>query len=139
MGQSSNDVFPSAVHLAALAGASDKLVPALEAAPATVRLEGEVPLSSCFTGTESPDVASAVVTAATRLNAAARRDPGGQATVQLGYLDGAVHKGTVHVTSEADLVRRVDSAARYAPGGGTLGTAFEKAFGKGYAAGEATG
>ncbi len=31
MGQSSNDVFPSAVHLAALAGASDKLVPALEA------------------------------------------------------------------------------------------------------------
>jgi fumarate hydratase, class II len=31
MGQSSNDVFPSAVHLAALAEASDKLVPALEA------------------------------------------------------------------------------------------------------------
>src|SRR4051812_34939777 len=30
-GQSSNDVFPSAVHLAALAEASDKLVPALEA------------------------------------------------------------------------------------------------------------
>ncbi len=30
MGQSSNDVFPSAVHLAALAEASDKLVPALE-------------------------------------------------------------------------------------------------------------
>ena len=29
-GQSSNDVFPSAVHLAALAEASDKLVPALE-------------------------------------------------------------------------------------------------------------
>jgi fumarate hydratase, class II len=30
MGQSSNDVFPSAVHLAALAEASDKLLPALE-------------------------------------------------------------------------------------------------------------
>src|ERR671916_257012 len=30
MGQSSNDVFPSAVHLAALGEASDKLLPALE-------------------------------------------------------------------------------------------------------------
>ncbi len=30
MGQSSNDVFPSAVHMAALAEASDRLVPALE-------------------------------------------------------------------------------------------------------------
>jgi fumarate hydratase, class II len=30
MGQSSNDVFPSAVHLAAVAEATDKLVPALE-------------------------------------------------------------------------------------------------------------
>jgi fumarate hydratase, class II len=30
MGQSSNDVFPSAVHLAALAQATDKLLPALE-------------------------------------------------------------------------------------------------------------
>src|SRR5947209_19350660 len=30
MGQSSNDVFPSAVHLAALAETSDKLIPALE-------------------------------------------------------------------------------------------------------------
>src|SRR5919202_6046340 len=31
MGQSSNDVFPSAVHLAALAEASDQLLPALSA------------------------------------------------------------------------------------------------------------
>src|SRR5215213_7905719 len=31
MGQSSNDVFPSAVHLAALAEVSDRLLPALEA------------------------------------------------------------------------------------------------------------
>jgi hypothetical protein len=123
----------------ACATSTESYLKALEAAPGPVRLEGETPISSCFTGTESPDVASAVVTAATRLNAAARRDPGGQATVELGYLDGAVHKGTAHVSSEADLVRRVDSAARYAPGGGTLGTAFEKAFGKGYAAGEATG
>jgi hypothetical protein len=124
---------------AACAASTDQYLKALEAAPGPVRLEGDVPISSCFTGTESPDVASAVVTAATRLNAAARRDPGGQATVELGYLAGAVHKGTAHVSSEADFVRRVDSAARYAPGGGALGADFEKAFGKGYAAGEATG
>ncbi len=75
----------------------------------------------------------------TSLNAQARRDPARPATVRLGYLDGAVHEGTAHVPSEADLVRRVDTAARYNPGGGSLGAAFERAFGKGYAAGEATG
>src|SRR5919112_2000412 len=36
MGQSSNDIFPSAVHLAALAEASDRLLPALE------RLQGSL-------------------------------------------------------------------------------------------------
>lgn len=123
----------------ACASSTEQYLKALHAAPSPVRLEGEVPISSCFTGTESPDVSSAVVSAATRLNAEARRDPGGEATVELGYLDGAVHKGTSHVSSEADFVRRVDSAARYAPGGGTLGAEFERAFGKGYAAGEATG
>jgi hypothetical protein len=123
----------------ACAASTEQYLKALQAAPRPVRLEGEVPISSCFTGAESPDVSSAVVTAATRLNAEARRDPGGEATVELGYLAGAVHKGTAHVSSEADFVRRVDSAARYAPGGGALGADFEKAFGKGYAAGEATG
>jgi hypothetical protein len=59
--------------------------------------------------------------------------------VRLGYLAGAVHEGTSNVPSEADLVRRIDQAARYNPHGGSLGTAFERAFGKGYAAAEATG
>jgi len=36
-------------------------------------------------------------------------------------------------------VRRLDAAARYEPGGGTLGAAFERGFGKGYAAGEQSG
>src|ERR1700759_3050131 len=40
MGQSSNDVFPSAVHLAALAEASDKLVPALEALAKSLGAQG---------------------------------------------------------------------------------------------------
>jgi hypothetical protein len=112
---------------------------ALKSAPNAVRLGGETSISECFTGAESPDIAQTAVKAATVLNAQARRDPGGRGTVSLGYLDGAVHAGTTHVPSEADLVRRVDTAARFNPHGGSLGAAFERAFGKGYAAGEATG
>jgi hypothetical protein len=123
----------------ACAGSPGSYLKALEAAPGPVRLEGETPISDCFTGTENPDVGHAVVTAAAHLNAEARRDPAGSATVALGYLAGAVHKGTAHVPSDADLVRRVDTAARYVPGGGTPDAAFERSFGKGYAAGEATG
>jgi len=112
---------------------------ALESAPGAVRLEGQTPISDCFTGAEAPDVTQTAIKAATDLNAQARRDPGGPATLRLGYLAGAVHQGTSHVPSEADLVRRVDTAARYNPHGGSLGAAFERDFGKGYAAGEATG
>jgi hypothetical protein len=123
----------------ACAGSADSYLKALQAAPGAVRLAGETPISDCFTGTEGPNVGESVIGAASRLNAQAQRDPGGAATVQLGYLAGAVHAGTAQVPSDADLVRRVDSAARYAPGGGSLGAAFERAYGKGYAAGEATG
>ena len=53
----------------------------------------------------------------------------------LGYLSGAVHEGASHASGvDADLVHQLDAAARYEPGGGTLGAAFERAFGKGYAA-----
>src|SRR4051794_31931515 len=40
MGQSSNDVFPSAVHLAALAESRDKLVPAFEKLGASLEAKG---------------------------------------------------------------------------------------------------
>jgi hypothetical protein len=123
----------------ACAASTEQYLKALEAAPGAVRLQGETPISGCFTGVEDPNIAHAVVTAVSRLNAEARQDPGGKATVELGYLAGAVHTGTAHVPSDADLVRRVDTAARFNPGGGTLGASFERAFGKGYAAGEATG
>jgi hypothetical protein len=123
----------------ACAGSPTSYIKALAAAPRPVRLAGETPISDCFTGTEGPDVTHSVITAVSRLNAEARRDPASPATVELGYLSGAVHKGTAHVPSDADLVRRVDTAARYVPGGGTPGAAFEQSFGKGYAAGEATG
>jgi hypothetical protein len=112
---------------------------ALDAAPGAVRLDGQTPIGDCFTGAEDPGVGQTAIKAATLLNAQARRQPGGAATVRLGYLAGAVHEGTSNVPSEADLVRRIDTAARYNPGGGSLGAAFERAFGKGYAAGEATG
>jgi hypothetical protein len=123
----------------ACAGSPASYLMALNAAPGPVRLAADTPISDCFTGTEGPDVTDSVITAVSRLNAEARRDPAGSATVELGYLAGAVHKGTAHVPSDADLVRRVDTAARYVPGGGTPGAAFERSFGKGYAAGEATG
>src|SRR5919205_1016394 len=41
MGQSSNDVFPSAVHLAALAEASDRLLPALDRLASSLAAKGE--------------------------------------------------------------------------------------------------
>jgi fumarate hydratase class II len=41
MGQSSNDVFPSAVHLAALAESQDKLIPALKKLEAAFRSKAE--------------------------------------------------------------------------------------------------
>jgi hypothetical protein len=112
---------------------------ALKSAPSPVRLGGDTQIRSCFTGAESPDISQTAVKVATVLNAQARRDPGGQGSISLGYLVGAIHVGTAHVPSEADLVRRIDTAARYNPHGGSLGAAFERGFGKGYAAGEATG
>lgn len=123
----------------ACAGSAGEYLKALRAAPSAVRLGGGEPISGCFTGDESADIGQAMIRTATLLNADAREDPGGPATVRLGYLAGAVHEGTAHLPSEADLVRRVDTAARYNPHGGSLGAAFERAFGKGYAAGEATG
>jgi hypothetical protein len=117
---------------------------ALRDAPAAVRLDDSTAISDCFSGTQGAgdqaDVGKTVIEAATGLNARARRDPGGRATVQLGYLDGAVHEGASHASGvDADLVRRLDTAARFNPHGGSLGAAFERAFGKGYAAGESTG
>ena len=117
---------------------------ALRTAPGAVRLEGSVAISDCFSGTQEAgdqaNVGQTVVQAATKLNARARQDPTGDATVQLGYLDGALHEGASHASGiYADLVRRVDAAARFDPGGGSPGASFERAFGKGYAAGESTG
>ncbi len=133
----------SATPVACLAPTGEYLK-ALDSAPGEVRLAGETAISDCFSGTQGAgdqaQVGQTVISAATELNAAARRDPGGQDAVMLGYLAGAVHEGASHASGiAADLVRRLDTAARFNPGGGTLGAAFERAFGKGYAAGQEGG
>jgi hypothetical protein len=117
---------------------------ALEDAPGPVRVAGTTPISDCLRTDQSAgeieSVGQSLIEATTRLNATARRDPGGVSTVRLGYLSGSVHEGVgddAGVT--ADLLRRLDSAARFNPGGGSPGASFERAFGKGYAAGQASG
>jgi hypothetical protein len=133
----------SATPLACLAP-TDKYLKALRDAPGEVRLAGQTAISDCLSGTQAAgdqaQVGQTVIEAATALNAQARHDPGGKDTVRLGYLVGAVQEGASHASGvDADLVRRLDTAARFKPSGGSLGVAFERAFGKGYAAGQQGG
>ena len=70
----------------------------------------------------------------------AREDPAGVASVQLGYLVGSVQEaasttGGIH----EDLVIRLDAAARFAGGDKAFPASFERSFGAGYAAGQASG
>jgi len=119
-------------------------VAALAAAPDPVRLAGDTPISDCLGGTQEAgtqaDVGQTIVAVATRLNGEARRDPGGPQTVRLGYLVGAVERGAAQSSGiNADLVRRLEAAARFEPGPGIFGAVFERAYGKGYAAGQESG
>jgi len=57
--------------------------------------------------------------------------------VQLGYLIGAVARGADAI--HTDLARRLNAAARFSQTGGTLPASFERAFGRGYAAGHSSG
>jgi hypothetical protein len=122
---------------------------ALKAAPDQVLLDGSTPLSDCLVKDQEPaelgQVGESMVGAATRLNADARRDPSGAATVELGYLIGAVQQGASESGAtesggiHTDLLRRLDSAARFNQGGKPLPASFERAFGEGYQAGQQTG
>jgi len=109
---------------------------ALGAAPGRVSLEGETLISDCLLpeqeGGELAQVGQLVVETATELNADARRDPTGPATLQLGYLVGALERGAEGI--HADLVRRLNAAARFSPDQ-LLPPEFERTFGEGYAAG----
>jgi hypothetical protein len=114
---------------------------ALERAPGEVRLGGTTPISACLVSEqeagELANVGQEMIVAATRLNAEARQDPEGEASVQLGYLIGAVAKGADAI--HTDLVRRLNAAARFSESGGTLPAGFERAFGRGYTAGQRSG
>jgi hypothetical protein len=78
-----------------------------------------------------------MIVAATKLNVESRHDPQGRAPVELGYLLGAVSKGADPI--HTDLVRRLNSAAHFTETGGTPPAGFERAFGRGYAAGHSSG
>jgi hypothetical protein len=100
-----------------------------------------VPISECLTpsqGTgELENIGQEMIVTATKLNAEARRDPAGQAAVELGYLIGAVSKGAD--SAHTDLVRRLNASAQFSESGKTLPLEFQQAFGRGYAAGLRSG
>ena len=123
---------------------ADAYLAALESAPGEVRLDGTTPISECIVdgqaGGELAQVGAPLVAAATELNRRALEDPGREAAVQLGYLVGAVQEaasttGGIH----RDLVIRLDAAARFSGADGPFPASFERAFGAGYAAGQASG
>jgi hypothetical protein len=119
---------------------SGRYLRALTAAPGEVRLDGETPIGECLTenqqGGELATVGEAMIEAATELNAEARAEPGGEATLQLGFLVGAIVRGSERTEGiHADLIRRLAVAARYAPDRQPLPPAFLAAYGRGFDAG----
>lgn len=117
---------------------------ALGDAPGEVRLGGEVAISECLaenqSGGDLATVGAAMVAAATRLNAEARAEPGGEANVRLGYLIGAAERGEERSEGiHADLLRRLEAAALYSPGDRPLSPAFQQSYRRGYEAGSARG
>jgi hypothetical protein len=131
-----------ATPAACLAGA-DTYVEALQAAPGAVALDG-TPLADCLTEEQGPgqiaDVGQAMIAAATELNEEVRREPLGEAGVQLGYLVGAVEAraeetGGIH----RDLALNVESAATFLPKDELLPAGFQQRYEEGLAAGRDSG
>lgn len=119
-------------------------VHALGAAPGEVRLAGETPIGGCLVERQQEgdlaDVGEAMIEAATRLNAEARAQGGGQAAVELGYLVGAAAAAAQKTEGLQDnLVRRLTVAARFAPDREPLSPAFLAAYMRGYDAGRSSG
>jgi hypothetical protein len=114
---------------------------ALERAPAPVLLGSTTPISGCLVPEQDAgqlaSIGQEMIVAATKLNNEARRDPGGRAALELGYLLGAVSKGADPI--HTDLVRRLNASAHFSETGGALPASFERAFGRGYAAGRSSG
>lgn len=135
-GSSQNDQAPAACLVP-----NQGYLRALERAPAPVRLGGTTPISDCLVPEQEAGqlgtIGHELIIAATKLNAQARRNPGGPVALQLGYLIGAVSKGADPI--HTDLVRRLNASAHFSQSGGALPASFERAFGRGYAAGRASG
>lgn len=117
---------------------------ALGDAPGEVKLSGEAPISGCLAenqkGGELTTIGTAMVAAATRLNAEARAEPGGSANLQLGYLLGAAQRGADRTGGiHADLIRRLAVAARYYPGSRPFPPQFLRTYREGFDAGFARG
>jgi hypothetical protein len=142
-GAKKNDLAP-----AACLASSNQYLQALEAAPSQVVLgedqesdgQGQTLISNCLVPEQEAgqlaNIGREMIVAASKLNLQARNgsEP---ATVQLGYLIGAVSKGADAI--HTDLVRRLNSAAQFSQTGGTLPASFQRAFGRGYAAGHSSG
>lgn len=119
-------------------------VRALANAPGKVLVGDESPIGDCLaenqSGGDLSSVGEAMITAATELNAEAREDPGGQATLELGYLVGAAKRGAEETEGiHTDLIRRLVVAARFAPGEDPLSPAFLATYAEGFDAGRAGG
>jgi len=117
---------------------------ALGDAPGEVRLSGEVSISDCLaqnqTAGDLATVGTAMVSVATKLNAAARAQPGGPADLQLGYLLGAAQRGADGTEGiHAELIRRLTAAARYSPDNRPLPTSFRRVYREGFDAGRTRG
>ncbi len=117
---------------------------ALDAAPGEVKLRGETLISECLAENQKAGdlatVGTALVAAATKLNAEARAEPGGDANLQLGYLLGAAERGASQTDGiHAELIRRLTSAARYSPDNRPPSAAFLRVYREGFDAGQAGG
>jgi hypothetical protein len=117
---------------------------ALRDAPGEVLLADETPIGECLASNQQAgdlaQVGEALVETATALNAQAREEDGGRATVELGYLIGAAQHGAEDSEGiHADLVRRLTVAARYEPGGDPLPPGFLAAYREGFDAGRSGG
>ncbi|MGN6815249.1 MAG: hypothetical protein ACTHK3_04100 [Solirubrobacterales bacterium] len=117
---------------------------ALAAAPGEVLLGGETPISDCLVrnqqGGDLATVGEAMVKVATKLNAEARAEPGGDADLRLGYLLGAAQRGAEHGEGiHADLLRRLTVAARYVPGKQPRPPRLPAAYREGFDAGHSSG
>jgi hypothetical protein len=123
---------------------TDAYLRALANAPGAVRLRGEVPIGDCLAENQKAGdlatVGTALVAAATKLNAEARAEPGGAANLQLGYLLGAAERGAESTAGiHTELLRRLTAAARYSPADKPLQGAFRRAYSEGFDAGRGRG